>query len=521
MNNRRGYPGDVTRHDPSAQNTPITHCIMLIFLPKWRKLAVVQALLAMGICFSVNSAAAVELPDIGDASRSVVSPDEEKRLGEAFMRNIRSSVHLVDDPEISEYIQSLGYRLVANIDTHEFDFHFFVVDDPVINAFAGPGGYIGVDSGLILTTDSESELAAVLAHEVSHVTQHHLARAIEDAQKFSIPAAAGMIAAIILGSQNPELGQAALAATAAGSIQHQINFTRANEAEADRIGIELLARAGFDPRSMAAFFERLQAATRLSEDNVPAFLRDHPVTQDRIAEARNRAAQLDAQMHIRPAGDSLNYLLVRAKLRVLTAFNPNASATYFADKIQSGDGGKELEADHYGYAEALISAGRFTEARKTVRRLLADKPNKIAYLIAETQVELGAGKADAALQIFRDALKLYPHSHALTVSYAQALLQSNQPRQATQLLRQHMRSQSPTPELYNLLARAEGESGDAVDAHQSLAEYYYLSGQTRTAIEQLDIALSLSKEQDDPFQTPRIKARLEQMKTEAKAEEDR
>lgn len=491
---------------------------MLILLSKQRKAGLMQVLLAMGIGISSQSSAAVNLPDIGDPSRAVVSPYEEKQLGEEFMRNIRESVTVMDDPEIAEYIQTLGDKLVATIDNPEFDFHFFVVDDPTINAFAGPGGYIGVDSGLILITQTEDELAAVLAHESAHVTQHHIARAIADAQKYSLPAAASLIAAMILATQNPELGQAAIAATAAGNIQHQINFTRANEEEADRVGEVRLAQAGFDPHSMADFFERMQRATRLNDDNIPPFLQDHPVTDVRIAEARARADQLQADAHLHNVPDPLNYLLMRAKLRVLTEANPNKSIEYFESARHGAKKSLEQEADRYGYAEALMAAGRYADARPIVHQLLADKPNKIAYLIAQAEIELGTDHAPAALQIFSDALKLYPRNHALTVSYGQALLQSSRPQQAAQLLRQYIRSGTPSPELYHLLARAEGESGNPIEAHQSLAEYYYLSGQTRTAIDQLNIALSLSKEQDDPFQTPRIKARLEQLKSEARSQ---
>lgn len=501
----------------------------------------------MGPLLSNPLAAAVDLPDMGSPARAALSPEEEKRLGDAFMRNIRQSLTIVDDPEVSEYIQSLGYRLVENIDHPEFNFEFFVVDDPQINAFAGPGGHVGVNSGLILATQTESELAAVLAHEISHVTQHHIARAIEDAQKSRLPMAAGLLAAILLGIQNPQMGAAALTATEAGSIQHQITFTRAHEEEADRIGIGLLARAGFNPMAMADFFERLQKLTRLSEDNIPAFLQDHPVTQDRIAEARGRARQLMADMTFKPDPDTFNYLLIRAKLRVLTTSDANKSIAYFESKLQaeggvdavagvkggldtnrtadvavpqpaSGVGGTVHEADEYGYAEALLNAGQYARARPVMHRLLADNPNKIAYLIAAANLDMGEGHGKAALQIFTDALKLYPHSHALIVSYVHALLQSGLPRQATQLLQEHMRTQTPSPDLYGLLARAQGQAGDAIEAHQSLAEYYYLSGQTSTAIEQLNIALSMSREQDDPFQTSRIKARLEQLEQEQKAE---
>lgn len=490
---------------------------MLFSILNWLKPGKLISILTLSLAPLVAPASAVDLPDIGDTSRSVMSPEEERRLGEEFMRNVRQSLTIVDDPEVTEYIESLGYRLLSNVSNPEFQFDFFVVNAASINAFAGPGGHIGIHSGLFLTTESESELASVLAHEIAHVTQHHLARAIEDAKRTSIPTTAGLIAALILGSQNPQIGQAALAATAAGSIQRRINFTRANEGEADHLGMNLLVRAGFEPKSMAVFFERLQRATRLTNQDVPEFLRTHPVTHARIADARARADQLSA-----PAADdtsSLNYRLIRAKLRVLNAPDPNESITYFEEQLNKEQGEIAAQAYRYGHAQGLLAAGRYDAARDIIAQLLDENPNKIAYLIAQAETELGAGNNDAALQIFDEALKLYPRSHALTLYYAQALLQSDHPQRATELLRQHMRSRSPSPNLYKLLARAEGESGNRVEAHQSLAEYYYLSGQTRTAIEQLNIALELSKEKDDPFQTPRIKARLEQLKRLARDEE--
>lgn len=484
---------------------------------RWRISAV--AACAAAAAYAATVSAAVDLPDIGDPSRAAVSPYEERQLGAEFMRNVRESVTVLDDPEIQEYIQSLGDKLVATVGDPEFDFHFFVVEDPTINAFAGPGGYVGVDSGLILITRSEAELAAVMAHETAHVTQHHLARAIADAKKTNLPTAAAIIAAMILATQAPELGQAALAAATAGTMQHQINFTRANEEEADRVGEVRMAKAGFDPRAMADFFSRMERATRLNDFNVPAFLQDHPVTDVRIAEAKARADQLLADYHAQPDTDPLNYLLMRAKLRVLTQEDVNDGINYFSAKPRNGKDA-EHQANAYGYALALRAAGRDAEAAPIMDRLLGYNPNKIPYLIAKAQIELGIDHASAALQIFTDALKLYPQNPSLTVSYAQALLQNKRPQQATGVLRQYIRGQPPAPELYNLLARAEGEAGHPIDAHQSLAEYYYLRGQTRTAIEQLNIALSLSKEQDDPYQTPRIKARLEQLKQEVRANKE-
>ena len=195
----------------------------------------------------------IKLPDMGDSAGTLISPIEEKKLGDAFFRNLHSEIKINNDPEIQQYIQAIGQRLVTNSDTPGSPFHFFVVIDKSINAFAGPGGYIGINSGLLITTESESEMASVMAHEVAHVTQRHLYRAFEAASQLSLPTAAAMLAAILLGTQNAELGLAALTAIQAGSIQLQINFTRSNEQEADRIGMQTLVRSDFNPRSMPVF----------------------------------------------------------------------------------------------------------------------------------------------------------------------------------------------------------------------------------------------------------------------------
>ena len=203
-------------------------------------------------------------PDFGDASEQVLSPAEERALGEAFMREVRSRLTIVEDPQVEEYVQSLGYRLVAASDRRHLGFTFFVVEDESVNAFAAPDGFVGVNSGLILATRTESELASVLAHEVAHVTQRHIARAIADADRMNIPTLAAIAAAILVGAGNTDVGQAAAATVIGSTVQRRINFTRRNEMEADRVGIRMLAGAGFDPREMARFFEKLQNASRYS-----------------------------------------------------------------------------------------------------------------------------------------------------------------------------------------------------------------------------------------------------------------
>ena len=235
---------------------------------------------------------AVELPDIGESAGAYISPEQEHKIGEAFYRNLRSEGKVVDDPELQAYIQSIGEKLASHAEAQPSPFTYFLVDDSEINAFAVPGGFVGVNTGLVLLTESESELASVLAHETSHVTQHHMARMFEAASRMSIPSAIAMLGAIALGVMSPQAGQAAIAAVAAGQQQYALNFTRANEEEADRIGMDLLERSGFNPEAMPSFFERLQTANRYNDPaNVPEFLRDHPVTTNRIADARARADQ--------------------------------------------------------------------------------------------------------------------------------------------------------------------------------------------------------------------------------------
>jgi beta-barrel assembly-enhancing protease len=454
----------------------------------------------------------LSLPDFGDPSGALISPIEEQQLGAEFMRSVRRSVKVIDDPEVEEYIQNLGYRLVAGADPQPYRFTYFVIQEPDINAFAGPGGYIGVNSGLILMAQSESELASVLAHETAHVTQHHLLRTFAKENRASIPTMAALIAALILGVHSPQVAEAAIASTLAGSAQMQISFTRENELEADRVGMQILVSAGYDPRNMAAFFERLQQATRFYESGVPKLLLDHPVTAERIAYSKSRAEQYP---HITPP-DDLPFQLIRAKLRVITTADDNQSVQFFADALKRKTYANE-EAAHYGYALALLNKGEIDEARKQVKWLLNKSPNRIAYLVIEAQVESAAGNGKTALKIYDDALKLYPRNYPLTVLDSAELLHEGQAAAARQLLREYLRYREPKPLLYKQLAQAENDAGFPIESLQAMAEYDYLNGQTRSAIERLNQALRLTKN-DDFYHASRIEARLKELKRQAELE---
>lgn len=478
----------------------------------FRPLRRIIATLAIALVVSqpLSAGGPVVLPSIGESTEAYLSADDERLLGEAFMRSVRRALPLVDDPEVQVYLETLGTRLVAGGGLPESGFTFFAVRDPAINAFAGPGGYIGVNTGLFLTSETEAELASVLAHEVAHVTQRHIARAFEAASRMSLPVTAAIIAALILGSRaNGNLGEAAIAATTAGSIQQQINFTRSNEEEADRVGLQILADAGFEPRAMPRFFERLHQATQFYDNQNLEFLRTHPVTVTRISDTRNRAEQYPELGEAVTEG----YRLMREKVRVLQAGDPVASLSRYEALLSDDAGGDGNDALRYGYALALNAAGRHGEARRQLEALLEEEPERIAYRIALAQARLGSGDVTGAVSTLERTLAIYPHDYPLTVHLAEALLQAGRPQEAMRLIADYHRARPARAKLHLLAARAARLSGDGLAAHQTLADYYAHLGEIGPAIDQLKLALRLIPRADDVRAT-RIEARIQALREE-------
>nr|VFK54743.1 MAG: Putative Zn-dependent protease, contains TPR repeats [Candidatus Kentron sp. TUN]VFK58660.1 MAG: Putative Zn-dependent protease, contains TPR repeats [Candidatus Kentron sp. TUN] len=458
----------------------------------------------------------VMLPDMGDSSEVHLSAADEQRLGEAFMREIRAKISVIDEPEISSYLNNLGYRLVShsemvganaeNTGAAKMRFTFFAVKDPAVNAFAVPGGFIGINAGLILNTESESELAAVLSHEIAHIRQHHIARAIQLTDAMNPLTVAGMLAALIIGSQSSQAGQAAVAAVAAGSMQKQIDFTRANEKEADRLGIEILSAAGFDPRAMPTFFERLQTAHRYYSEP-PEFLSTHPVTVSRIADSRNRAEQYPYRQYT----DSLAYHLIRAHLMVMMEKNSRKSIRFFEDALQNGKY-RNRTGTEYGLVLALIATSDWKKARTAIRKLLKSDPDHMVFRARLADIELASGHIPEAIRIYADALPLYPKHKLLTIGYARTLLEGGKPEKVIALLDRQGEKLYQDSTLQELLAKAFAQTGDKVGASVALAEHYYLNGDLNTAIRQLRIALDISAE--NYYQNSRIEARLKQFEEE-------
>ena len=376
-----------------------------------------------------RSDAQVRLPDFGDSAEATLSPADERALGEAFMREIRARLTLVDDPLVEQYIQSLGYRLVAASDRRDLGFTFFVVEDESLNAFAAPGGFIGLNSGMILATESESELASVLAHEIAHVTQRHIVRAIDHASRSSLPILAGVLAAIIVGTQDVEAGHAAAAAVFGATAQSGINFTRQNEMEADRVGIRILADAGFDPSEMAGVFEKLQSAARYST-RLPEYLSTHPVTTNRIAEARDRAERLPYRQH----ASSESYHLVRARLRARHHRRCAANARPVSSRSSRAVGRRVPTANAYGQAIALSRLGRDGEAREVLENLVESHPDSVTFRAELAGNALRTGNVPRALALYSEGLDLYPDDRMLVRGHAAALNAAGRPADTARLI---------------------------------------------------------------------------------------
>jgi predicted Zn-dependent protease len=462
------------------------------------------------VLIPVSASDNVALPEIGSAAGGYMTPSQERRLGQAFMRQVRSSMKVVSDPLLKAYIENLGERLVAGSDDINQPFSFFLVENPRVNAFAGPGGYIGVHTGLILTTESENELAAVVAHEIAHVTQKHLLRTFQMADDMSIATAAVVLAAVVLGAatENSDLGMAAATGAQAGMLQRQINFTRANEKEADRVGIGILSHSGFDPRAMPTFFERMGKANRFYDmKELPEFLRTHPVTTNRIADSRNRAESYPYKQY----PDSIEYHLVRANLREKQFSNPKEAIHFFKSSLSEGRYRNE-EGQRYGLVRALIRAREFQSARKELNRLLKKNPSRIHYLVLEADLLEKSGQAGKALKVLKNGLRLYPNNYPLSIYYSETLLKVGKPADAQRLLEKLRKTRPLDTELYNLLARASADAGQVNQGHQYMAEYHYHSGNLQSAAQQLEIALR--DKNISYYRSAQMAARLKEIRQE-------
>jgi predicted Zn-dependent protease len=445
----------------------------------------------LALTLAIQPVAAADLPDLGEVSRQYFSDQEEQTLGRAIMRDVYADPRYLDDPEIETYLNQLGYKLVSVSPRNQREFTFFVVNDPTINAFAMPGGNIGVHTGLLLTAQSESELASVIAHEISHVTQNHIARMIASQSQGYWPTMAALALALLAARSNPNVASAAIASTQAFSIQNQLNYSRDYEREADRFGYELLTRAGFDPRGMSGFFNRLQRANRFYDSSAPAYLRTHPLTSERIAdmEARSEAAPY-LQVE-----DSLDFQLVRARLRAQE--NSPADAVLAALSSLKEKRYSSETAARYSLATALLRARQFVEAEAEVQKLLSGKATSPMIQQLAAHVALTAGNLPLALQRYRAGSNAYPGYRPLQYGYINALLSAGRSNDAQILVDKQLALYPLDRRLWRLAAQTHAQLGHRLLSHRAQAEATALSGNLVDAIEQITLGI---KAGDGSFQ---------------------
>jgi len=451
-----------------------------------------------------------DLPDIGSPASSTLSLDDEYRIGLQVVRQLRDEGQVIEDPEATEYLQAVGSRIVAQAtgDTAQ-RFQFFFVRDDTINAFALPGGFIGVNYGLMLATRNESQLAGVLAHEVAHVTQRHIARRIHAQGRQSIATMAAILAAILVGaatgSSDAALGGISVAQGAA--MQQQINFTRSNENEADRVGMGFLSAAGFDPYGMPDFFETMGRRAGLSASSrsaIPEILQSHPITTNRIAESRSRAA---LYKDLKPTAESVSYSLTRERLRVITTPPDQNVRRYYEDRRANQD---QTVGERYGEALAMYQSGNSSASLDSLTELAREYPQVPMLQSTLGQALMNAGATDAALETFRRALILSPRNIPLTMRYAEALVKADQAKTAHAVLLDLFNNVPPTPEQMRFTALAASSAGDTADAAYYMSEYHIATGNLPLSVAQLEMALAVPG--ISGVQRSRFQARLDEVR---------
>jgi beta-barrel assembly-enhancing protease len=449
-----------------------------------------------------------DLPELGSPANAAISIDDEYHAGLSYVNEIRNTGLIITDPEVSQYAQEIGHSLSSQAEEGQHQFYYFVLRDPVVNAFAIPGGFVAIQSGLILATRNENELAGVLAHETAHVTQRHIVRQIIDQGHESLLASAAMLAAVLLGATagrgSPDAVEGAILAGQSAMIQHQINYTRSSEFEADRIGISTMSEAGYDPLGMATFFDYMgREGPEPSRVNAIQFLIDHPIFSDRVAEARDRADQIGRIRH----EDSLGYRLIKERLRSVAA-DPQAAHQYYVNLLKNG-GGKTIE-ERYGRDVAEIAIRNPAAAIPDLQSLVREYPKVTQFHGALGQAYLANNQLKESAAVLEQAMILFPRNVPISIRYAETLMRSGDNKRAHLVLLDLFNNVEPTPDQTRLIAKAANTAGDFADSYGYMAEFYLMTGNLNMASNQLQLALSLQGL--DAVQRARFSARLEEVR---------
>lgn len=447
----------------------------------YRTFAVVTVLAFALVSGPVTVAQESRLPSIGGAGGGLISGQQESDIGQQVMVSIRRSAPRITDPLVYDYLSAITYRLVPSAPLESPDITLALIDSPAINAFAVPGGIVGVNGGLFLNAATEQQFASVLAHELAHLSQRHFARRLEQQETSTPLTIAGMIAGIVLSAvTQSDIGIAAIAGTQALAIQNMLAYSRSHEQEADRVGMDILASAGLDPQGMPEMFEIMMRQNRLQGNNMPEYLSTHPLTQSRVADTRNRAEQYpDKTVH-----DSQEYHLIRSRLQVHYASSPDVAVRTFENRLEKPDAQSNL-AIRYGLAMAYLKNDQPDQAHHIIRELLESAPGRITLQVTEAEINIEQGNLSKARSILEEALSRNPGNYPITSTLADVEIAAGNGTRAARYLTQLTRNMPQQEHLWLRLAEAEGMARNIVGVHRARAEYNALMGDLESAQRQL------------------------------------
>jgi len=443
------------------------------------------------------------LPSLGDRISGTVSITQEYEMGQQFLSQIRRSAPTIPDALLNSYLESVTYKLASRSQLQDHRMSFVIIDSEQLNAFAAPGGIIGVNTGLFLNAQTEAEFASVMAHEIAHVSQRHFARGVDQAQASRIPQLATLLASVvIMATSDPGHGTAAVAAAQGRALENQLRFSRSNEAEADRVGQDTMYNAGFDPDAMTALFERLITINRFGR-SPPEFLLSHPVTESRIADSRGRAIRYPQREY----SNNLEYQVQRARVVAHYAIDKAAHVATSERLLQEATSAFTQDANRYALAVAYQENKQYALASETLSPLLSKDPNRISYVVTQAEIFTEQNEPGQAIEFLRRHLEINPDNHPLTMAHADALIAARSFEAAADLMDKHTQVRTNDHHLWYKLAEVQGQAGNISKVHQARAEYFILIGDYHSASDQLNYALRV---ESDNGSAPAIAARLQQ-----------
>ena len=427
----------------------------------------------------------LSLPELGDRVSGVVSNDQEKIIGNEFLKQVYSQAPLISDPLIQEYSELLVYRLSEYSQVKDRNFNVLLIDDDSLNAFAAPGGVIGINGGLFLNAQNEGQFASVITHELAHLSQRHFARNILNSQDNNIASVLVMVSAVAaaVATNNPT----AFMAGPAFLQQQSLRYSRLFEREADRVGFNNLINAEYDPSSMGEMFEQMAKLRRLAGDKIPEFLLTHPISSSRVTDAFNAADQVETPFNTK---DSLNYQLIRGRLQIRYEDIPLNSVRKIKGLLKKNPSSNE---NRYALSIAYKISGQHKNALKTIDSLIIENPKNLILNNTKAEILLDEGKSQDALRLVNAFLNISPKNYPLSVLKAKILAYEKKLFAAEELIRDQLLRRNNDPYLWLYLSEVQRDSKNVIGYHQSRAEYYLLLGQYEDALNQLQFALKLTE----------------------------